>query len=244
MGFIQASIPPTPSHLDLSSQTVIVTGANSGLGLEAARQYLLLGVSRLILAVRTVSKGEDARKYLLSDPTVKSANAKADITVMALDMDSEASVVVFANQVKRQFDVCDILLLNAGVALMKYETSASGHERTMQVNYHSTALLALELLPLLETTAEKRGRPSRLSIVGSLMHMSNTLKANPVKDEETVAAHWDEKAGFSATKRYGDSKLMVAAFTQVSLCVAETFFRRICCISEGFIFWVLAFIFH
>ena len=53
MGFVQQPISPLPHTLNLTGQTVIVTGANAGVGLEAARQYLTLKASRIILAVGT-----------------------------------------------------------------------------------------------------------------------------------------------------------------------------------------------
>jgi retinol dehydrogenase 12 len=50
--------------VDLSGRTVIVTGSNVGLGLEAAKRFYAMNPARLILAVRTISKGEDAMKVI------------------------------------------------------------------------------------------------------------------------------------------------------------------------------------
>jgi NAD(P)-dependent dehydrogenase (short-subunit alcohol dehydrogenase family) len=108
----QAVIPDTPASIDLTGKTVIVTGANAGLGLEAARQYLTLHASRVILAVRTLAKGEEAARYLSSHPSVKSTNPNAVIEVMALDLDDFQSVVRFSSKVKEKLDVLDVLLLN------------------------------------------------------------------------------------------------------------------------------------
>ena len=214
MGFIQATIDPTPEGTTVAGKTIIVTGGNAGLGLEAARQYLLLHASQLILAVRSVNKGNDAVKLLTTDPQVKAANPNASIRVVKLDLDDTASVYEFARKIKQELDALDILLLNGGVNIMSYETSTNGHERVIQVNYHSNALLALLLLPLLESTAVKRGQPSRLTFVGSVGMALHSLKKKPLLESETVAQRFDDKSKYAGFNRYSDSKLMVAAFTQ------------------------------
>jgi retinol dehydrogenase-12 len=117
----QIKIPPTPASLDLSGKTIIVTGANNGLGLESARQYLVvLHAARVILAVRTLSKGEEAARYLSGHPTVKEANPTAEVLVMELDLDDYESVLNFTENVKDKFDVLDIVLLSGGVNIMNY----------------------------------------------------------------------------------------------------------------------------
>ena len=214
MGLIQDPIGPTPTGTTVAGKTIIVTGANAGLGLETARQYLLLHASRLILAVRSVAKGNDAVKRLTSDPEVKAANPNASIQVMKVDLDDTGSVYAFARKVEQELDALDILLLNGGVNIMNYETSANGHERVIQVNYHSNALLALLLLPLLESTAVKRGQPSRLTFVGSVGMALHSLKKKPLLESETVAQRFDDKSKYAGLNRYSDSKLMIAAFTQ------------------------------
>ncbi|KAL8794654.1 MAG: hypothetical protein Q9195_002850 [Heterodermia aff. obscurata] len=214
MPFIQPTIGPTPESTTVAGKTIIVTGANSGLGLETARQYILLHASRIIIAVRSVDKGKDAVKLLTSDPQVKAANPNVSIEVMKVDLDDTGSVYAFAQKVKQELDSLDILLLNGGVVIMNYETSANGHERVIQVNYHSNALLALLLLPLLESTAAKKGQPSRLTFVGSVTMGLHTLKKEPLLESETMAQRFDDKSRYASFNRYSDSKLMIAAFTQ------------------------------
>ena len=214
MGFFQAPIGPTPEGTTVAGKTIIITGANAGLGLETARQYLLLKASRIILAVRSANKGNDAVKLLTSDPEVKVANPNASLEVMQVDLDDTGSVYDFAQKVKRELDTLDILLLNGGLNVMSYQTSASGHERVMQVNYHSNALLALLLLPLLESTAVTRGQPSRLTFVGSVGMAFHSLQKKPLLESETVTQRFDDKSKYVAFNRYPDSKLMVAALTQ------------------------------
>ena len=210
----QAPIAETPAGTSLTGKTVIITGGNTGLGLEAARQYITLNASSVILACRSISKGKEAAKYLSNHPTVTSTNPGVEIRVMGVDLDDETSVVNFASQVKKELNTLDILLLNGGVNFMNYQLSKSGHERVMQVNYQSNALLALELLPLLESTASQRGKPSRLTFVGSGTHKMHSLNKAPLDKEETVAHRWDDKKRYNPMQQYSNSKLMIAAFTQ------------------------------
>jgi NAD(P)-dependent dehydrogenase (short-subunit alcohol dehydrogenase family) len=128
----QPEIPPTPDGTNLTGKTIIVIGANTGLGFEAARQFLSLGASRLILACRSISKGEDAATVLRADPLIKSVNADAVIQVFELDLDDYQSGIRFTQKVKAEVNELDILLNNGGIATISYEKSKSGHERSMQ----------------------------------------------------------------------------------------------------------------
>lgn len=83
----QPAIPPTPPGTDLAGKTIIISGSNTGMGLEAARQFLTLHASRVILAVRSHSKGQEAVSVLRADPAVRQANPDATIEVFELDLD-------------------------------------------------------------------------------------------------------------------------------------------------------------
>ncbi|KAK9371246.1 hypothetical protein V1509DRAFT_614057 [Lipomyces kononenkoae] len=214
MGFFQAPLPLTPPETNLTGKTVIVTGANTGLGFAASREFLVLGASRLILAVRTISKGETARQQLLQDISVKKNNPNAEVKIMPLDMCDYKSVITFAADVKKQLGVLHIVLLNAGVNSMNWQETVNGHELTLQVNYLSNALLAFELLPLLEQTAVDEKTPTRISLVGSQMQAMNSFNKNPLASDEPVLRHFDDKAKYKRFLRYGDSKLLVTMFVQ------------------------------
>ena len=212
MPFIQPPVKPNPT-LDLSGKTIIVTGGNAGLGFESARQFLIAKAGKVILACRTTSKGDSARQKLLNDRAVRQINAAADVDVMKLDMDSYSSVKKFADAVKATVPILHILLLNAGSGQLKYEKASTGHEKSTQVNFLSNALLALELLPLLEATAKQEGTPSRMSWVGSRAHYANSIeKEYPIATEESILAHFDDPAKYHPIKHYGDTKVLVAMF--------------------------------
>ena len=209
--FTQAKVTPLPTGINLHGKTIIVTGASAGLGLEAARQLLALNASTLILAVRNTTKGENCKASLLVDPAVKEHNENPTVKVMKLDMDDYSTIQSFAKAVKVEVPIVDQLLLNAGIGILNFERSVSGHERTMQVNYLSNVLLLLELLPHLEASAVKTGSPSRVTWVGSRVHMWSTL-SDKVKPGETVIGHMDDPKYFFPFQRYNDTKLLCAMF--------------------------------
>lgn len=128
MGFYQSSIPPTSPQTNLSGQTIIITGATAGLGREASLQLLRLRASTVILGVRNTIKGNAVRAQLLADEEVRRVNGQADVKVLRLDLADYASVVEFADRVIREIGSLDVLLLNAGINLARFERSVSGHE--------------------------------------------------------------------------------------------------------------------
>lgn len=211
--FIQPPVTPLPTGINLKGKTAIITGASAGLGLETARQLLTLNASTVVLAVRNVHKGETCRQRLLTDHAVKAHNPNCVVEVMQLDMDDYESVKAFAKAVKAKLPVVDLLVLNAGIGILKLERSPSGHERNMQVNYLSNALLTLELLPHLEASARQTGTASRITWVGSRTHYGSTLAQKaPVRPGESVLGHMDDAENFFPFKKYHDTKLLCALF--------------------------------
>ncbi|KAL1651899.1 hypothetical protein SLS58_000022 [Diplodia intermedia] len=107
---------PAADSPTVEGQTIIITGSNSGIGLETARQLLLRGAATLILAVRNIHKGELAKASLLSDPAVRQRAypAAPHVAVMELDMADYGSVAHFAAAVRATLPALHMLLLNAG----------------------------------------------------------------------------------------------------------------------------------
>jgi hypothetical protein len=128
----QASIPPTPTGTTLAGQTVLITGGNTGLGFETARQYLTLQATRVIITVRSESKGQEAISLLRADPAVQAANPSAKIDFFLLDLDDYQSGLRFCQKVKLEVPELDILLCNAGMNIMRFKAAKSGHEKVMQ----------------------------------------------------------------------------------------------------------------
>ncbi|KAL8813216.1 MAG: hypothetical protein Q9223_000969 [Gallowayella weberi] len=189
---------PVPFH-DLSGQTILVTGANVGIGMEATRQLMGFKVARVIMAVRTPAKGEEAKAQLLK------TNPTCDVQIWPLDMDSFDSVIAFGKRAQ-QLDRLDIVHLNAGVKKQAWEqNNATGHETTIQVNHLATALLSLLLLPPLRQTATKYRKPSRMTLTASEVHMWASFKE---KSAPNMLKEMDGKSTWGNPERYNMSKLL------------------------------------
>ncbi|KAF2675424.1 NAD(P)-binding protein [Microthyrium microscopicum] len=140
------SLPePTASF---AQKTVIITGANSGLGKEAARHIARLGCPRLILAVRNIKAGEAAKQDIVSTTDVP----ESSISIWELDLSNFTSVKSFIKRASTELDRLDNLICNAGINKTSF-SEAEGYEATITVNVLSTWLLATSLLPLLEKTS-------------------------------------------------------------------------------------------
>ena len=214
MGLMQATVTPLPTGLSLKGKTFIVTGATAGMGLETARQLVVLQADTVILAARNLEKAKGVKQQLLADPQVKKHHPNANVQVLQLDMDDYGSIAEFVRQVQEpEMPAVDALVLNAGLGYMpKMERSTSGHERTTQVNYLSNALLILALLPHLRESARKRGSPARITWVGSRTHYETTLLKKPVPEGTPILAAFDDPGRYDFIKRYHDTKLLCAAF--------------------------------
>lgn len=154
--------PPYPTT-QFTGQTVIVTGANCGLGLEAARHFVRLNAAKVILAVRNVEKGEVAKK------SIEASEKKTGLVeVWKLDLASYESVKEFAKRAEG-LDRLDIVVENAGIVTYKW-AMMEDNESTVTTNVVSTFLLALLILPKLRETAVKFNVLPRLVIVASFVH--------------------------------------------------------------------------
>ncbi|KAK3984452.1 hypothetical protein QBC44DRAFT_16237 [Cladorrhinum sp. PSN332] len=194
---------PPPPTTSFHNQTALVTGSNTGLGFEAARQLLKYGLSHLIMGVRSIDKG------LFSAAKLRAQHPDAQIDVWELDMTKYSSVQAFANKCETLARL-DIAILNAGCIKSNWNVTEDGHEEVLQVNYLGNALLGLLLLPTLKKTAEKHGKPGRLTFVTSLIALTAEFKE---REEETLFGaldktpdRWDPETG---GERYKVSKVLL-----------------------------------
>ena len=206
------SVPQIPVHLTLVGQSAIVTGGNVGLGLECARQFLQKGLSDLILAVRSEAKGEAAARPL------RTQFPFADIHVWILDMESYESVRSFAARCAT-LDRLDIAVLNAGCGKLDFQRvdGGKGREVSLQVNYLSTVLLGILLVPILGVKSEGADRPGRLVFVGSNVGHHVELKMT----ETGVLDGMDTEEGFHGFEQYGKTKLALLMFVSKLAQVVE-----------------------
>jgi NAD(P)-dependent dehydrogenase (short-subunit alcohol dehydrogenase family) len=192
--------PPYPTN-SFAGQTVIITGANVGLGFEAARHITRLGAVKVIIACRSIEKGEAAKKDI-----EKSTKRTGVVEVWQLDLCSYESVKAFAAKANA-LPRLDVLLENAGVATNKYAT-AEDNETTITTNVVSTMLLALLLLPKLRETATKFNVHPHLVIVSSEVHFFTNIAAERDDAGGSIFAALNDKSKARMGDRYNASKLL------------------------------------
>lgn len=202
---VKIEVPIPSKSPSLKGKVAIITGANSGLGFESARQLLTLGLSRLIVAVRSIEKGKDAASKL------RQANPEATIDVWTLNMESYDSIQAFAHKCDIELSRIDYAILNAGISPVNFSTVLStGHETTIQVNHISTALLAILLLPVLKAKHIQEN-PARLTVVNSI---TAHLCKFPNRDKRPLLSSFDDTktTPWDSEERYGVSKLLSQLF--------------------------------
>ncbi|KAF7308399.1 Retinol dehydrogenase 12 [Mycena chlorophos] len=151
-------------RVDLTGKTVILVGANTGLGFEACKYFASMKPARLIMACRSESKGNAALAKLAAETGYKTAE------LWLVDLASFKSVTAFADKWEADGGRLDILVLNAGLNHMKYEPAQDNWEASVFVNNVATPLLALRLLPSMNRTAERYSVRPRLVVVASDVH--------------------------------------------------------------------------
>jgi NAD(P)-dependent dehydrogenase (short-subunit alcohol dehydrogenase family) len=173
------NLPLVISAEKCSGGTYIVTGANTGLGLEAAKHLVAVGAAKVILGVRNVAAGEAAK-----DRIIKETGIANTAEVWALDLSSYDSVKAFANKAIAELDRIDAVIENAAVATG--HGKAEGHGLCMTVNVYSTFLLGLLLLPKLKENAKRFGITPHIAIVTSGASFDMHEKWNEIEDDPLV----------------------------------------------------------
>ncbi|KAI1261849.1 short-chain dehydrogenase/reductase [Xylariaceae sp. FL1019] len=194
----QLFVTPALTTYDFSGQTIIITGANRGIGFEAARHLLQLNAKQVVLAVRCKVKGQDALRELEA-----STMRAGSVRVEELDMASHASVKAFALRVSK-LDRLDAVLLNAGIYTNDFRR-VDGFESHLTINVINTFYLAFLLLPALRASAKAQGSRPRMSVVSSDRHVMFSL---PAWKEENLFDALNTERGAKMQQRYMISKLM------------------------------------
>ena len=177
--WVEQNIPPQ------TGKTALITGANSGLGFEAAKALGGKGAA-VVLAVRNAAKGEAAAA------DIRAAAPNVDLKVMALDLASLASIRAFAFAFMSGHIRLDILINNAGVMTIPYRTTADGFEMQFGTNHLGHFALTGLLLPLVLHTPD-----ARVVTVGSGLHVLGKIDFANLNGERS----------YSKWGAYGQSKL-------------------------------------
>ncbi|CRG91410.1 hypothetical protein PISL3812_08458 [Talaromyces islandicus] len=191
-------------NADLHGQTIIVSGSNTGLGFEASQHLSRLGVEKLIMAVRTPSKGEAAKQKILKS----TGREESSIEVWQLDMDSYDSVKAFSARVSNTLPRVDAVLANAGVGFGTFQLSED-NEKNINVNVISTFLLLMLLLPKLRESANTFNITPRFTIVNSALHYVAPLKELDLNSNLGIFERLNNPSTSNMDARYSLSKLLV-----------------------------------
>ena len=194
---------PEPS-VSFKGKTVIVTGGNTGLGLEAARWTIKLGASRVILGCRSLETGRIAAKDIQESTRCKDTV----IDVWQIDMNSYESVVGFAERAKSELTRIDALFANAGIASSVFRM-AEEDEETITVNVVSTFLLATLMHPKLRETAARHNTQTHITFTGSEMYETAEFKERLAAPPGQLFATLSSEKKAVMGNRYDVSKLLV-----------------------------------
>ncbi|EFQ34202.1 short chain dehydrogenase [Colletotrichum graminicola M1.001] len=201
--FIRAqlrNLPIVPDRETCTGGTYIVTGSNTGIGFETAKHLVALGASRVIIAVRSVEKGEAAKARI---------EATTGITGVAevwhLDMASIGSIKAFSARAASELGVIDALVANSTAALDTW-TVSEGMETSVMVNVVGTLLLVLLLLPKMRESAGATKTAPHVVVVTSGLGFSEREVLKLVEDDVFEALNEEGKSHIH--KRYAVTKLL------------------------------------
>ncbi|KAI0081319.1 NAD(P)-binding protein [Panus rudis PR-1116 ss-1] len=190
---------------DLSNKTVLVTGANTGLGHEAAKHFARMKPQKLVVTCRTKEKGDATVKRIQQE------TGFAEVEAHELELSSFSSVLEFVKKFNSSHVGLDILVSNAALAMNDFQL-------TGDVNHLSTALMIVLLVPALARAASSHpGSYSRVVTVSSGahawpgIHLNETDFPGPQILQQLNSLDMFKKWGHD--KRYAQSKLLNLLFT-------------------------------
>ncbi|KAK7507085.1 hypothetical protein BaRGS_00001936, partial [Batillaria attramentaria] len=176
----------------IPGKTVIVTGANTGIGKETAKELARRG-GRVILACRDLERAEKARAEIVLE------TANRNVVVKLLDLASMGSIRAFAKDINATEPHVDILINNAGIMRCPKMLTEDGFEMQLGVNHLGHFLLTMLLLDKIKASA-----PSRIVNVSSLAHVRGQINF----DDLNTAKSYDPGVA------YAQSKLANVLFTR------------------------------
>jgi len=173
---------------DCTDKTVLVTGANSGLGFEATKSFAAKGAT-IIMACRSLDRGQQAAAEIKT--TV--GESGATLNVRKCDLASLNSIATFTDSVTEDYDELDILCNNAGVMAIPRQETEDGFEKQLGVNHLGHFALTGQLLDLL---LDSDGE-SRIVTHSSGAHEAGAMDFDDLHREQS----------YDKWEAYGQSKL-------------------------------------
>ena len=154
----------------MKGKTVVITGANSGIGKETAKELVRRGA-------RVVMAGRDQNSTEAVIQEINRLKFDGNMVYKNIDLSSFASVKQFAKDIIKNEESVDILINNAAVYGPPFALTTDGFETQFQVNHLSNALLTLLLLPKLEASSNQYQK-SRVIMVSSILYRKGVINEN------------------------------------------------------------------
>ena len=176
---------------ELQGRRVLITGGNSGIGLEAARVFAGAGAA-VVLGCRSLDKGKGAAD------DIRASHPGADVEVLELDLADLDSVEAAATAVDQRWGSLDVLCNNAGVMALPYRQTMDGFEMQFGTNHLGHFALTARLLDTLMVTPAPR-----VVTVSSVAHRLGSAGFDNL----------DAAKGYDKWRAYGTSKLANLRFT-------------------------------
>ncbi|CAL8399004.1 unnamed protein product [Arctogadus glacialis] len=175
---------PWTSTARLEDKTVVITGANTGIGKETALDLAKRG-ARIIMACRDTERGEAAVKEVVD------GSQNTNVVYMKLDLSDTKSIREFAEAVNQGESKLNILINNAGIMAIPYGKTADGFEMQIGVNHFGHFLLTHLLIDLI-----KRSAPARIINVSSMAHAWGAMNFDDLNSEKS----YEKKAAYQQSK--------------------------------------------
>ncbi|XP_047430187.1 retinol dehydrogenase 14b [Mugil cephalus] len=170
----------------MNGKTVIVTGANSGIGKAVAGELLKLH-ARVIMACRDLHSAEEAAQ----DIKKQAGQEQGEVVIKHLDLASLTSVRKFCKEINEEEPKIDVLINNAGIYQCPYTKTEDGFEMQFGVNHLGHFLLTHLLLDLLKISA-----PSRIVVVSSKLYKYGQINFDDLNSE----SNYDKASCYSQSK--------------------------------------------
>lgn len=170
-------------------KTILITGANSGLGLEATKVLSSKG-AHVVMTARNLKSGNEAISL------IKKENANAKLDLMRLDLSDFASIHKFSEEFHKKYKQLDVLINNAGVMFpVRRELTKQKFEVQFGTNHLGHFLLTGLLLGLLKSTPN-----SRIAIQSSGQHKAKMGKPDIHFDDLNFDKGYNKYIAYSQSK--------------------------------------------